>query len=70
MSSITGDFVAKLAEVWHRFSLPEADRQTLADMLSPMDDAGEVVAKHLEFDMEPTDYDDALEDLAPEGRQP
>ena len=70
MSSITGGFVAKLAEVWHRLTLPEADRQTLADMLSPMDDAGEAVARHLEFDMEPADYDDALEDLAPEGKQP
>ena len=70
MSSITGGFVAKLSEVWHRFTLPEADRQTLADMLSPMDDAGVAVARHLEFDMEPADYDDALEDLAPEGKQP
>jgi hypothetical protein len=70
MSSITSDFVAKLAEVWHRFTLPEMDRQTLADMLTPMDDAGEAVAKHLKFDMEPTDYLDALEDLAPERKQP
>jgi hypothetical protein len=35
-----------------------------------MDDAGEAVAKHLKFDMEPTDYLDALEDLAPERKQP
>ena len=65
MRSITGEFVAKLATIWHRFTLPEEDRETLADMLVPMDEAGERVAKHLEFDMEPADFDAAMEDLVP-----
>jgi len=65
MASITGEFVAKLAAVWHRFTLPEDDRETLAEMLAPMDAAGERVAKHLEFDMEPADFEAAMEDLAP-----
>lgn len=69
MSSITADFVAKLAEVWHRFTLPVDDRETLSDMLAPMDDAGEAVATHLAFDMEPSDFDAALVDLAPERTQ-
>ena len=64
MRSITGDFVAKLATIC-RLTLPEEDRETLADMLVPMDEAGERVAKHLEFDMEPADFDAAMEDLAP-----
>ena len=65
MRSITGDFVAKLATICHRLTLPEEDCEMLADMLLPMDEAGERVAKHLEFDMEPADFDAAMEDLAP-----
>jgi len=41
MSRITADFVAALARVWHRFEPPGQDMETLADMLAPMDDAGE-----------------------------
>lgn len=70
MSAINGGFVAKLAEIWHRFTLPEAERQTLADMLAPMDDAGESVARHLEFDMEPSEFNRVLQDLAPERQRP
>lgn len=64
MSAITGDFVAMLARVWHRFSLPDKDSETLAAMLAPMDDAGEDVAEHVAFDGEPSDFDVALKELA------
>ena len=67
MASITGDFVAKLAAVWHRFTVSEEDRETLATMLLPMDEAGEWAVRHLAFDMEPADFDAAIEDLAPRG---
>jgi hypothetical protein len=67
MASITGDFVAKLAAVWHRFTVSEEDRETLATMLVPMDEAGERAVRHLAFDMEPADFDAAIEDLAPRG---
>jgi len=64
MSEITGDFVAMLARVWHSFTVPAEDAGTLANMLAPMDDAGEFVAQDLQFDMEPSDFDTALEELA------
>ena len=67
MASITGDFVAKLAAVWHRFTVSEEDRETLATMLLPMDEAGERAVRHLAFDMEPADFDAAIEDLATRG---
>ena len=67
MASITGDFVAKLAAVWHRFTVSEEDRETLATMLVPMDEAGERAVRHLAFDMEPADFDAAIEELAPKG---
>ena len=67
MASITGDFVAKLAAVWHRFTVSEEDRETLATMLLPMYEAGERAVRHLAFDMEPADFDAAIEDLAPRG---
>ena len=67
MASITGDFVAKLAAVWHRFTVSEEDRETLATLLVPMDEAGERAVRHLAFDMEPADFDAAIEDLAPRG---
>lgn len=70
MSEITGDFVAMLARVWHRFTLPAGDTETLANMLTPMDDAGETVADDLQFDMEPSDFDTALEELAAPRRDP
>ena len=65
MSDITGDFVAKMARIWHRFALSSDDAAPLAGMLAPMDAAGEEVADSLQFDMEPSDFDRALEALAP-----
>jgi len=65
MSDITGGFVAMMARVWHRFVLPAEDAEPLAGMLAPMDDAGEAVAGDLRFDREPSDFDRALEELAP-----
>jgi hypothetical protein len=64
MNDITGGFVAMMARVWHRFALPESEAEPLAGMLAPMDDAGETVAKELQFDMEPSGFDRALEELA------
>ena len=64
MSDITGDFVAALARVWHRFEPHGQDVDTLAAMLAPMDDAGEALAGDVEFDMEPSDYLLGLEAMA------
>jgi hypothetical protein len=64
MSNITGDFVAMIAQVWHRFTLPKSDTDTLAALLAPMDDAGETVAEDIRLDGEPSDFDLALEELA------
>ena len=64
MSRITDQFVATLAHVWHRFDPPQADTTTLADMLAPMDDAGEALADDVEFDMEPSDFILGLEATA------
>ena len=64
MSRISGEFVAALAEVWHRFEPEAADAQSLAEMLAPMDDAGETMAANVEFDMEPSDYLTGLEAMA------
>ena len=55
MSHITTDFVAALARVWHRFDPPGQDMETLAEMLAPMDDAGEDMSHAMDFDMEPSD---------------
>ena len=65
MSDITGDFVAMMARIWHRFTLPADDAAPLAGMLVPMDAAGETVAETMQFDREPSDFDRALEELAP-----
>lgn len=65
MSDITGNFVAMMARVWHRFALPATDAEPLAGMLAPMDDAGETASGELRFDMEPSGFDRALEELAP-----
>ena len=65
MSDITGDFVAKMARIWHGFALPADDATPLAGMLAPMDDAGERVSESMRFDREPSDFDRALEELAP-----
>ncbi len=64
MSDINGEFVAKLAQIWHRFTLPAGDEDTLAGLLVPMDDAGEAVAEDIPFDGEPSDFDMALDELA------
>ena len=64
MSGITDEFVAMLARVWHRFTPQTDDAETLANMLTPMDDAGEAVADDIQFDMEPSDFVAALEELA------
>ncbi len=61
MSRITGKFVTDLASIWHRFDLADQDAQSLAEMLAPMDDAGEVMSHSIEFDMEPSDYLAGLE---------
>lgn len=34
-------------------------------MLAPMDNAGEAVSETMQFDREPSDFDRALEELAP-----
>lgn len=68
MGGITGDFVAMLARVWHRFALPADEAESLAEMLTPMDEAGEAAAEDIAFDMEPSDYIGALDDLADGGR--
>ena len=69
MSRITTDFVAALARVWHRFDPPGQDMETLAQMLAPMDDAGEDMSHAVDFDMEPSDYLVGLEALAKEGER-
>ena len=65
MSGITGNFVAMMAQAWNRITLPSKDEGPLASMLAPMDAAGEDIANTLQFDMEPSDFDRALEELAP-----
>ena len=70
MSGITGEFVSLIATIWHRFSLSKAESELLADMLAPMDEAGEDLSGQLEFDMEPSDFMFTLEQLAPESKVP
>ena len=65
MSNISSEFVTMMARIWHRFSLPQNDAGLLAEMLAPMETAGEEAAVNLQFDMEPSDFDRALEELAP-----
>ena len=72
MSHITAEFVAALARVWHR-SDPEqqkVDSETLAQMLAPMDDAGEALSGNVAFDMEPSDYLTGLAAMADDGNGP
>jgi hypothetical protein len=69
MSRITAEFVAALARVWHRFEPPGQDMETLAEMLAPMDDAGEDMSHAVHFDMEPSDYLAGLEALAEDGER-
>ena len=65
MGGITGDFVGRLAAVWHRFTLPKSDGESLAEMLAPMDAAGERVASQVDFEREPSDFEGSLSLLAP-----
>jgi hypothetical protein len=64
MSEINDSFVKLISSVWHRFIPSNSDASTLADMLKPMDIAGEEVAENIEFDDEPSDFNAALEELA------
>ncbi|MBT6273629.1 MAG: hypothetical protein HOI95_05790 [Chromatiales bacterium] len=64
MSQLSGEFVAALARTWHRFEPPEQDLESLAAMLRPMDEAGEELSSHVEFDMEPSDYLVGLDAMA------
>jgi hypothetical protein len=61
MSEIDGKFVRSVAQLWHRFDPQGQDMELLAEMLRPMDDAGEAVAERLTFDMEPADFLTALD---------
>ena len=61
MSRITGAFATAIARVWHRFEPPGQDMEALAEMLAPMDDAGEARSAKLHFDMEPSDFALGLE---------
>ena len=64
MSEITSELVSAIARVWHRFRLSEPESRSLAEMLRPMDDAGEAASESLAFDAVPADYELALEALA------
>ena len=64
MSEINDSFVKLISRVWHRFTPSNNDALTLADMLKPMDIAGEEIAENIEFDDEPSDFNTALEELA------
>ncbi len=61
-----GEFVAALADRVHRFVPGDVD--ALAQMLAPMDEAGEVMAESVEFNMEPSDYLAGLEAMAGDGK--
>ena len=64
MSRITASFVAAIAKVWHRFEPQGQDLDTLAEMLAPMDEAGETLSATIEFDMQPSDYQLGLEAMS------
>ena len=66
MSGITLEFVKTIASIWHRFSLRNEEAKILTNMLTPMDDAGEEVSSSIKFDLEPSDYNRALEELGDE----
>jgi len=66
MSGITSEFVKTIASIWHRFSLENEEADTLTNMLAPMDDAGEEVSSSIMLDLEPSDYNRALEELGDE----
>ena len=69
MGEINTAFVKLIATVWHRFTPPNEEASTLADMLIPMDLAGEEVSENFEFDDEPSNFNLALEELADAGRK-
>jgi hypothetical protein len=69
MSRISAEFIAALAHVWHRFDPPGQDMEALAQMLAPMDDAGEDMSQAVDFDMEPSDYLVGLEAIAKDGER-
>ena len=50
MGEINTAFVKLIATVWHRFTPSNEEASTLADMLIPMDLAGEEVSENFEFD--------------------
>ena len=64
MSDIDADLVRALARVWHRFEPAGQDLEELANMLAPMDDAGEALAGKVGFDMEPADFLLGMTDMA------
>ena len=66
MSGITSEFVKTIASIWHGFFLGNEEAKTLTNMLAPMDDAGEEVSSSIKFDLEPSDYNRALEELGDE----
>ena len=66
MSDIDANMVRRLARVWHRFDPTGQDLEELAEMLKPMDDAGEALSANIEFDMEPAGYLAGLEAMADE----
>ena len=67
MGEISSTFVRLIANVWHRFTPSNEEASTLANMLIPMDLAGEEVSEDFEFDDEPSDFNSALEELADRG---
>ena len=64
MSKIDAEFVRELARRWHRVELDDGASAVLAEMLAPMDDAGERQAERVGFDMEPASFGAALDELA------
>ena len=69
MGEINTAFVKLISTVWHRFTPSNEEASTLADMLIPMDLAGEEVSENFEFDDEPSNFNSALEELADVGRK-
>ena len=69
MGEINTAFVKLIATVCHRFTPSNEEASTLADMLIPMDLAGEEVSENFDFDDEPSNFNSALEELADVGRK-
>lgn len=64
MSKIDDDFVRRVANTWHRFEPGDDASAGLAEMLQPMDEAGESVSRLMHFDREPSDFLRGLEALS------